>query len=438
MNVNVNDISGFDATAEEIRQVYAERDRLREENEELRQFNEFRRGHERLKYNIKKQEEFTEEAASILGVQSGDLSLSDVLAALRKLKRFEELLDMNSEIITGLKDKRDKETSRRVEAERYMAEYLSKICSALGIEYSTDTTLEYILDTIDDLKTEKSCPKTFWEAMCDIMEMATCDSTPSDVVGMTRETKRRLISMLALNPDTATWTDIYDAIKAEQKDHCNLIAESYKMKNELEDLKKKSEDNKRSFVFSSVCDYLGFSADDATLSDIHDEIKRLKECEGKYRSLCDDVAWYYMELDLNYTQCNRAGVMAKINDMKTHMDALQKSTARHDRKRREWVRKYEEEHKRANSCDKLYKKYKALYDMDAPAREKLSDGLASYRASYEAVRNKAIKYRSLMNAAEKKANHWDILVDGYGKETIRSLFENIGIDVSGDKGNGLF
>lgn len=217
MNVNVNDISGFDATAEEIRQVYAERDRLREENEELRQFNEFRRGYERLKYNIKKQGEFTEEAASILGVQSGDLSLSDVLAALRKLKRFEELLDMNSEIITGLKDKRDKETSRRVEAERYMAEYLSKICSALGIEYSTDTTLEYILDTIDDLKTEKSCPKTFWEAMCDIMEMATCDSTPSDVVGMTRETKRRLISMLALNPDTATWTDIYDAIKAEQK-----------------------------------------------------------------------------------------------------------------------------------------------------------------------------------------------------------------------------
>lgn len=429
MNVNVNDISGFDAMTEEVRQVYAERDRLRD--------------------GRKKQEEFTEEAASILGVHPGDLSLSDILAALRKLKRCEELNDMNasiiadlrdlnSDVITDLKDRLNKETGRRVEAERYISNTLSKICSALGIEYSTDTTLEYILDTIDDLKAEKSCPKTFWEAMCDIMEMATCNSTPSDVVGMTRETKRRLISILALNPDTATWTDIYDAIKAEQKDHCNLISESYKMKNELEDLKKKSEDNKQSFVFGSVCYYLGFSADDATLSDIHDEIKRLKECEGKYRSLCNDVSYYYMKLDLDSTECNRAGVMAKIDDMLEYTDSLLADLGDCDKRRREWVRKYESEHERANHCDRLYKKYKALYDMDAPAREKLSDGLASYRASYEAVRNKAIKYRSLMNAAEKKANHWDILVDGYGKETIRSLFENIGIDVSGDKGNGLF
>lgn len=414
MNVNVNDISGFDATAEEIRQVYAERDQYKAILDEIKkifkmgsvwtygeipgfvrashdwlcekrenaaeqtkqltedigaalgvrsdmrtresilgEISKLRRGHENHKYTIKRQEEFTEEAASILGVDPGDLSLSDILTALRKLKRCEELNDMNSSIIADLKTEHDKETSLRIEAERYASTTLGKICSALGIEYSTDTTLEYILGTIDGLKGNKG---------------------------------------------------------------------KYS----------------RSSVFSSVCDYLGFSADDATLSDIHDEIKRLKEYESKYRSLCNDVTWYYMELDLNDTQRNRAGVMAKINEMKTHMYALQESTARHDRKRREWVRKYESEHERANSCDRLYKKYKALYDADADKRKKLSDNLQSYSVSYEAVRNKAIKYRSLMNAAKKKANHWDILVENYGEGTMRILLENIGIDVSGDKGNGLF
>lgn len=130
-----------------------------------------------------------------------------------------------------------------------------------------------------------------------------------------------------------------------------------------------------------------------------------------------------------------------------------------DERRKNWVRKYKSEHDRANSCDELYKKYKALYDAGAPAREKLSDNLQTYRSSYEAIKNVAVKNRSLMDTvaqivgtegmhddvtmagvlnAKKKANHWDILTDAYGEGTMRSLLENIGIDISGDKGNGLF
>ena len=392
--MNVNDISGFDAMTEEVRQVYAERDRLRDENEAFRQFkkdicevlgiggNSHNDGVVKLlkankartsmetddlvmyrgildeiktifdmssawtygeipffvksvyKTNIKRQEEFTEEAASILGVHPGDLSLSDILEALRKLKREEKLDEMNCEIIANLREERDKETSRRIKAEEYACDAsknFEKICSALGIEYDIDTTIEYVLDTIDDLRSKEGT-------------------------------------------------------------YCH-----------------------QSFVFRSVCDYLGIAADDATLSDIRKEIEKLK-------------SWKTVAAD-------------------------------HDRRRKNWVRKYQSEHKRANSCDALYKKYKALYDADAPAREKLSDDLHTYRVSYEAVKNDATKNRSLMNTvaqivgtvgmhddvtmagvlnAKKKANHWDVLVDGYGEGTMRSLLDNIGIDVSGDKGNGLF
>lgn len=368
MNVNMNDIAGFDAMAEEIRQVYAERDLLRDENEALKEERDQRMNSrsefardildsihctyynpgniwmleqlakdqvKRLYDGRKKQEEFTEEAASILGVHPGDLSLSDILEALRKLKRYEELNNMNCEIIADLKEERDKETDRRTEAEEYAqtaSNNLEKICAALGIERSPDVTLEYILDTIDDLRGKNN-----------------------------------------------TWS------------------------------------HSHSFGFCCICEYLGIEADGATLSDIRKEIEKLK-------------GWKTVAAD-------------------------------HDKRRKNWVRKYKSEHERANSCDELYKKYKALYDADAPARKKLSDDLETYRSSYEAVKNQATKNRSLMNTvaqivgtvgmhddvtltgvlnAKKKANHWDVLVDGYGEGTIRSLLDNIGIDVSGDKGNGLF
>lgn len=451
MNANMNDIAGFDAMTEEVRYVYAERDRLRDEVEALRQFktdicevlgiggnshndgivkllkankartsldaddnrmyrdildeikkyfkmtaphwkysdiphfvktahefalekkedaeeqakqfaedicaalgirpdmrtkksvlgeiSKLRREHDGSEYSLRKQEEFTEEAASILGVHPGDLSLSDILEALRKLKRYEELNNMNCEIIAYLKTERDKlqqdylnEIGRRKIAERYLSDSLSKICSALGIEYSTDTTLEYILDTIDDPRGKKS-------------------------------------------------------------------GYSYS----------------QSFVFNSVCTYLGITADNATLSDIRTEIEKLKS----WKTVAED----------------------------------------RDKRRRNWVRKYKSEHERANSCDELYKKYKALYDADAPARKKLSDDIETYKNSYVSIKNVATKNRSLMNTVaqivgtvgmhddvtmaavqndKKKANHWDILVDSYGEGTMRSLLDNIGIDVSGDKGNGLF
>lgn len=342
--MNVNDIYGFDAMTEEVRQVYAERDRYKAILDEIKTIFEmssvwtygeipfFVNG--LYKTKLKRQEEFTSEAASILGVHPGDLSLSDVLEALRKLKREEKLDEMNCEIIANLKEERDKETSRRIKAEEYACDASSnfeKICSALGMEYGIDTTIEYVLDTIDDLRSKEGA-------------------------------------------------------------YCH-----------------------QSFVFSSVCDYLGITADDATLSDIRKEIEKLK-------------SWKTVAAD-------------------------------HDKRRKNWVRKYQSEHERANSCDALYKKYKALYDADADKRKKLSDDLLTYRSSYEAVKNDATKNRSLMNTvsqivgtvgmhddvtmagvlnAKKKANHWDVLVDSYGEGTIRSLLDNIGIDISGDKANGLF
>lgn len=361
MIMNVNDISGFDAMTEEIREVYAERDRLRDENEALRQFKtdicdaiEIRRDArndtiikalksdlsevKRLRESVNKQEDFIKETADILGVHPGDLTLSDVLAALKKTKDMTGILSGLSETCTALQHERDKvqqdylnEIGRRKNAERYISDTLSKICSALGMEYDIDTTIEYVLDTIDDLRSKEGT-------------------------------------------------------------YCH-----------------------QSFVFRSVCDYLGIVSDDATLSDIRREIEKLK-------------TWKEVAAD-------------------------------HDTRRKNWVRKYKSEHERANSCDELYKKYKALYDAGADKREKLSDDLQTYRASYEAVKNEVIRNRSLMRAvavivgaegkhddvimanvrkAKKKANHWDVLVDGYGEGTMRSLLDNIGIDVSGDKGNGLF
>lgn len=387
MIMNVNEISGFDAMAEEIRYVYAERDRLRNENEALRQFKTdicdviviSKNAHndtiikalkadlseaKRLRESVNKQEEFTEEAASILGVHPGDLSLSDILSALHKLKREEKLDDMNSSIIADLRTELDQsqrafsgEHSRRLAAEKYISDTFQRAAKELGMTRIPDG-IDRLCDEISDLRNYRnriSCPKEFWEAMCDVMEMAPTDATPSDVVGMTRETKQRLISILALNPDTATWTDIYK------------------------------------------------------------EIEKLK-------------SWKTVAAD-------------------------------HDKRRKNWVRKYKSEHERANSCDELYKKYKALYDAGAPAREKLSDNLQTYRSSYEAIKNVAVKNRSLMDTVaqivgtvgmhddvtmagvlnvKKKANHWDVLVNGYGEGTMRSLLDNIGIDVSGDKGNGLF
>lgn len=431
MNANMNDIAGFDAMTEEVRQVYAERDQYKALLDELKKYFKMTAPHwkysdiphfvktahefalenkeaakdalrefaedickilgvdydmstdatifsevKRLRESVDKQEEFTEEAASILGVHPGDLSLSDILDALRKLKRYENLNNMNCEIIAerliSLKDKYDKETDRRIEAERYISDSLSKICSALGIEYSTDTTLEYILDTIDDVKAR------------------------SLEFNLRTENFRHFCDILGLEPKDTVWANIF---------------------NEVEDLR------------------------------------------AKYLNLCGDFACCCDKLGLDSTERNRSSVMKKIDDMRAYTDALKADTIHHDKRRREWVRKYKSEHERANHCDELYKKYKALYDADAPKREKLSDDLQTYRASYEAIKNKAVKNRSLMNTvanivgtvgmhddvtltgvlnARKKANHWDILVDGYGERTIRSLLENINVDVSGDKGNGLF
>lgn len=440
--MNMNDISGFDAMTEEVRYVYAERDRLRDENKALLQFkkdicevlgvvgNSHNDGvvkllkavksrtnseYEAHKYTLKKQEEFTEEAASILGVHPGDLTLSDVLEALRKLKRCEELNDMNAriiaDVITDLKDKLDKETSRRIKAEEYACDAsnnLEKICSALGIEYDINTTIEYVLDTIDDLKAR------------------------SLEFNLRTENFRHLCDILGLEPNDTTWQDIFNEVESLRAKYLNLCGDFACCCNKLgldctesnrsnilakiDDLRSKEGTYcHQSFVFNSVCDYLGITADDTTLSDIRKEIEKLK-------------SWKTVAAD-------------------------------HDMRRRNWVRKYKSEHERANSCDELYKKYKALYDSSAPERKKLYDDLETYRSSYEAVKNTATKNRSLMNTVaqivgtvgmhddvtmagvlnvKKKANHWDILVDAYGEGTMRSLLENIGIDVSGDKGNGLF
>jgi hypothetical protein len=322
MNVNVNDISGFDATAEEIRHVYAERDRLREENEDLKFTLENK------EYAEKQTKQFTEDICAALGVRSDMSTRGSILSEISKLRKEHENL-------------------------KYA---IKKICSALGIEFSTDTTLEYILDTIDDLKSRplESCLRTHdFRKLCDI---------------------------LGLEPNHTTWLDIFDDVYRLRTENIELSAKVF----------------------------------------------------------CQQRAIKQFETELNNTR----------ND-------IIKESAR----RKEWVRKYESERERANSCNELYKKYKALYDADASKREKLSDDLQTYRASYEAVKNDAVKNRSLMDTvasivgtvgmhndvttvgvlnAKKKANHWDILVDGYGEGTIRSMLENIGVDVSGDKGNGLF
>ena len=322
MIMNMNDIEGFDAMAEEIREVYIERDRLRDELEALRQFktdicevlgiggnshndgvvkllkankartsmdaddnrmyrdilDEIKKyfkmtashwtysdiphfvktAHEfalekkeymedamrgfcvdickelgvnyemstktsilseikRLRESVNKQEEFTEEAADILGVHPGDLSLSDVLEALRNLKRYEDLNDMNCEIIADLRAElyRSKkafsgEHSRRLAAEKYISDTFQRAAKELGMTRIPDG-IDKLCDEIADLRNYRnriSCPKEFWEAICGVMEMDPTDATPSDVIAKTKETKKRLISILVLDPDAATWTDI--------------------------------------------------------------------------------------------------------------------------------------------------------------------------------------------------------------------------------------
>lgn len=518
MNNNMNDIADFDAFVDEVRCVYDERDGLRDEVEALRQFikdicealgvrsdmstresilgeiSKLRREHENHKTTIKKQEDFTEEAASILGVHPGDLTLSDVLEALRKLKREEKLDEMNSSIIADLRTEFDMsqrafsgEHSRRLAAEKYISDTFRRAAKELGITRIPDG-IDTLCDEISDLRNYRnriSCPKEFWEAICDIMEMNSADATPSDVIGMTREVKQRLISILALNPKTATWTDIYDAIKAEQKDHCDLISESYKMRNELsdvkdvmsglsntctglknernealnkvkrykelnnmnasiiaeltterdnlqryisdrlskicsalgieystdttleyildtiDDLRSKKCTNSQPHVFSSVCDYLGIAADDATLSDIHKEIEKLK-------------GWKTVAAD-------------------------------HDTRRKHWVRRYKEEHERAVNLDKLYREWKDKYETYYKKTSNMTEQNESLMASYMAVKNTAIKQKDILkvvcrylagkdtmpdkdivvrlNEMWTKEIGWDGLVLHYGKTAIRELVD---------------
>lgn len=333
MNVNVNDISGFDAMTEEIRWVYVERDRLRDENEALK------REIENLTAGRKKQEDFTEEAASILGVNSLDLTLSDISACLRKFKRYEALNGMNSNIISDL------------------SVAICKICAELDIEYSTDTTPDDICDRIRELrayrKRSRYCPIEEYNKICDI---------------------------LGTDENASSWGDILEAIHELYVEKIDLSTK----------------------VFGQQ--------------------KAIKQFELSLKNARDDA-------------------------IKAH------------HRRKEWVRRYEAEHERANSCDRLYKKYKALYDADEIKREKMANGLQVCREGYQVVKNAAVKNKSMMDAVKrivgteglhddvtlstvkninKKAKHWDILVDGYGERMMRSLLESIGIDVSGDKGNGLF
>lgn len=333
MNVNVNDISGFDAITEEIRQVYAERDRLQAENEELKsKIEEFTVGR-------KYQEDFTEESASILGVNSLDLTLSDISACLRKFKRYEKLNDMNSNIIAGL------------------SVAIRKICAELDIEYSTDTTPDDICDRIRELrayrKRSRYCPIEEYNKICDI---------------------------LGTDKNGSSWGDILEAI------------------HEL----------------------------------------------------------YVEKIDLS---TKVFGQQQAIKQFETSLNNARNDTIKEYHKRKEWVRRYEAEHERANSCDRLYKKYKGLYDADEPKRKKMADDLQVCQECYNVVKNSAVKNKSMIDAVKsivgaeglhddttlsivqdinKKAKHWRYLVDAYGEGTIRSLLENIGIDVSGDNANGLF
>ena len=173
------------------------------------------------------------------------------------------------------------------------------------------------------------------------------------------------------------------------------------MKNEREDLKKKSEDNKQSFVFSSVCDYLGIAADDATLSDIHKEIEKLK-------------SWKTVAAD-------------------------------HDKRRKHWVRKYKSEHERANSCDELYREWKDKYEAYYKKTSDMAEQNETLMASYMAVKNTAIKQKDILkvvcrylagkdtmpdkdivvrlNEMWTKEIGWDGLAKHYGKKAIGELID---------------
>lgn len=492
----------------------------------------------RLRESVDKQEDFTEEAADILGVHPGDLTLSDVLDALRKLKRYEELSNMNCEIIANLKTELDQsqrafsgEHSRRLAAEKYISDTFQRSAKELGMTCIPDG-IDTLCDEIADLRNYRnriSCPKEFWEAVCDVMEMNSADATPSDAIGMTLETKKRLISLLALNPDTATWTDIYDGIKAEQRDHCSLITESYKMRNELsefakarkaqekftediatvmgihpkyvkldnvvktmqyykdeaeglrntldqesedfnralrkadeealrqmresyiciikqigggdspedenlawyehriievfDEFKKKSEDNKQSHVFRTVCSHLGLGWWNSTLSEVTAAIDDLKSLE-------DNV---------------KKGNLVMVKQLEQDKKFLKGELDHTDERRRHWVRRYKEEHERAVSLDKLYREWKDKYETYYEKTSNVAEQNESLMASYMAVKNTAIKQKDILkiicrylagkdNLPDKdivvrlnemwtKENGWDGLVKHYGKKAIGELID---------------
>lgn len=487
MNINLDDIAGFDAAAEEIREVYNERDRLRDENEDLKAERdrlmdtrgEFARDildtvhcayynpsnvqmlEQLAKYEANKlyagrnrQEDFTEEAASILGVHPGDLSLSDILEALRKLKREEKLDEMNCEIIASLKEERDQsqrafsgEHSRRLAAEKYISDTFQRAAKELGMTRIPDG-IDKLCDEIADLRSRAFCQQAlwdriFWESMCDVMEMDPDDATPSDILAMIGEAKKRLISLLALNPDTATWTDIYDDIKAEQKDHCNLISESYKMRNELSNTKdilsglsntctdlknernealhklkrceklnnmnsgiiadlKAERDNLQRYIsdrLSKICSALGieYSTDTTfeyildTIDDLVAERKRAGIREAENADLVGQVCELYSALGLDFDDSQDFAIhkIKSLQDDRARLCVV-------DRRRQHWVRRYKEEHERAVNLDKLYREWKDKYETYYKKTSNMAEQNESLMASYMAVKNTAHKQKDIL------------------------------------------